>query len=57
MRDRDDRLLTARLPAWPRRHYPESFRAIQLRGMAQDLTWDHAAEQYEEVFVDAKYQW
>ena len=23
----------------------------------QDLTWDHAAEQYEEVLVAAKYQW
>lgn len=28
-----------------------------LRGMDQDLSWDHAAEQYEEVLLAAKYQW
>jgi hypothetical protein len=32
-------------------------RGIQQRGMAQDLSWDHAAEQYEQVLIDAKYQW
>ncbi|WVZ81867.1 hypothetical protein U9M48_029198 [Paspalum notatum var. saurae] len=39
------------------RKYPESWRGIQERGMSQDLSWDHAAELYEEVLVKAKYQW
>jgi hypothetical protein len=30
---------------------------VQLRGMAQDLSWDNAAKQYEDVCVAAKYQW
>lgn len=32
-------------------------RGIQKRDMEQDLSWDHAAEQYEDVLVQAKYQW
>ncbi len=32
-----------------RREYRDSFRGIQMRGMEQDLTWDKAAQQYEEV--------
>jgi len=39
------------------RNYRESWRGIQARGMSQDLSWDHAAELYEEVLVKAKYQW
>ncbi|XP_066369605.1 soluble starch synthase 2-3, chloroplastic/amyloplastic-like isoform X2 [Miscanthus floridulus] len=39
------------------RNYGESWRSIQARGMAQDLSWDHAAELYEDVLVKAKYQW
>ncbi|KAK8455183.1 hypothetical protein SEVIR_4G099100v4 [Setaria viridis] len=39
------------------RNYRESWRRIQERGMSQDLSWDHAAELYEEVLVKAKYQW
>lgn len=39
------------------RHHQRAFEGIQLRGMNQDLTWDNAAQQYEEVFVAAKYQW
>lgn len=39
------------------RQYRESFQGVQLRGMQQDLSWDHAAELYEQVLVDAKYQW
>ncbi|PUZ61457.1 hypothetical protein GQ55_4G278500 [Panicum hallii var. hallii] len=39
------------------RKYKESWRAIQARGMSQDLSWDHAAELYEKVLVKAKYQW
>ena len=39
------------------RHFRESFTGVQLRGMQQDLSWDKAAEQYEQVFLDAKYQW
>ncbi|KAF8723546.1 hypothetical protein HU200_021498 [Digitaria exilis] len=39
------------------RKYKESWKGIQARGMSQDLSWDHAAELYEEVLVKAKYQW
>ncbi|KAL6912140.1 hypothetical protein ACP4OV_000945 [Aristida adscensionis] len=39
------------------RNYRESWRGLQARGMAQDLSWDHAAELYEDVLVKAKYQW
>ena len=39
------------------RQFKESFTGVQLRGMQQDLSWDKAAEQYEQVLVDAKYQW
>ncbi|GAB4816234.1 hypothetical protein N2152v2_003280 [Parachlorella kessleri] len=39
------------------REHRQSFRGCQLRGMDQDLSWDHAAEQYEEVLLAAKYQW
>ncbi len=39
------------------RQYRDSFNGIAARGMAQDLSWDHAAEQYEEVMVAAKFQW
>jgi starch synthase len=39
------------------RQFRESFTAIALRGMDQDLSWDNAASQYEEVMVAAKYQW
>lgn len=39
------------------KEYRESFRAIQRRGMSQDLSWDNAAQQYEEVLVAGKYQW
>ncbi|KAK3132025.1 hypothetical protein QOZ80_6AG0514770 [Eleusine coracana subsp. coracana] len=39
------------------RNFRESWRRIQERGMSQDLSWDHAAQLYEEVLVKAKYQW
>nr|ABA64552.1 starch synthase II [Amaranthus cruentus] len=39
------------------RQYKESWEGLQTRGMTQDLSWDHAAEIYEEVLVAAKYQW
>jgi starch synthase len=39
------------------RKYRPSFRDLQLRGMRQDLSWDHAAALYEEVLVAAKFQW
>ncbi|CAL5019545.1 unnamed protein product [Urochloa decumbens] len=39
------------------RNYKESWKGLQARGMAQDLSWDHAAELYEDVLVKAKYQW
>ncbi|KAL5200178.1 hypothetical protein ABZP36_021381 [Zizania latifolia] len=39
------------------RNYKESWRGLQERGMSQDLSWDHAAQLYEDVLVKAKYQW
>ena len=39
------------------REFRDSFVGIQKRGMEQDLSWDHAAENYEEVLLAAKYQW
>lgn len=39
------------------RQYKESWEGIQRRGMIQDLSWDNAARNYEEVLVAAKYQW
>ncbi|XP_021721398.1 granule-bound starch synthase 2, chloroplastic/amyloplastic-like [Chenopodium quinoa] len=39
------------------RQYKDSWEGIQTRGMTQDLSWDHAAEIYEEVLVAAKYHW
>ena len=39
------------------REHGESFKDVQRRGMDQDLSWEHAAEQYEDVLVQAKYQW
>ncbi|KAK9061747.1 hypothetical protein SSX86_018930 [Deinandra increscens subsp. villosa] len=39
------------------REYKSSWEGIQRRGMMQDLSWDNAAHQYEEVLVAAKYQW
>lgn len=32
------------------RGHEEDFRALQRRGMAQDLSWDKAAQQYEQIF-------
>ncbi|KAF3789343.1 Starch synthase 2 [Nymphaea thermarum] len=42
---------------WTYRDYKDSWDGIQRRGMMQDLSWDHAAQLYEEVLVAAKYQW
>ncbi|CAN6484554.1 unnamed protein product [Victoria cruziana] len=42
---------------WTYRDYKDSWEGIQRRGMMQDLSWDHAAQIYEEVLVAAKYQW
>lgn len=39
------------------REYKESWDGLQRRGMMQDLSWDNAAQKYEEVLVAAKYQW
>ncbi|KAK4279382.1 hypothetical protein QN277_011172 [Acacia crassicarpa] len=39
------------------REYKKSWEGLQRRGMAQDLSWDNAAQQYEEVLLAAKYQW
>uniref|UniRef100_A0A7N0RGG7 starch synthase n=1 Tax=Kalanchoe fedtschenkoi TaxID=63787 RepID=A0A7N0RGG7_KALFE len=39
------------------REYKTSWEGIQRRGMSQDLSWDQAAQKYEEILVAAKYQW
>ncbi|XP_072974399.1 granule-bound starch synthase 2, chloroplastic/amyloplastic-like [Typha angustifolia] len=38
-------------------NYKDSWKGLQTRGMMQDLSWDNAAQQYEDVLVAAKYQW
>ncbi|KAH6791163.1 starch synthase 2 [Perilla frutescens var. frutescens] len=37
--------------------YKESWEGLQKRGMTRDLSWDRAAQNYEDVLVAAKYQW
>ncbi|KAJ1401522.1 Starch synthase, catalytic domain [Sesbania bispinosa] len=39
------------------REHKKSWEGLQRRGMTQDLSWDNAAQQYEEVLLAAKYQW
>ncbi|RWW03547.1 hypothetical protein GW17_00033290 [Ensete ventricosum] len=39
------------------RNYKKSWEGLQRRGMMQDLSWDNAAQSYEDVLVAAKYQW
>ncbi|CAJ1829859.1 unnamed protein product [Sphenostylis stenocarpa] len=39
------------------REYKKSWEGLQKRGMTQDLSWDNAAQLYEEVLLAAKYQW
>ncbi|XP_051140497.1 granule-bound starch synthase 2, chloroplastic/amyloplastic isoform X2 [Andrographis paniculata] len=39
------------------RQYKPSWEGLQRRGMSQDLSWDNAAQHYEEVLLAAKYQW
>lgn len=39
------------------REYKKSWEGIQTRCMTQDLSWDNAAQNYEEVLIAAKYQW
>ncbi|RWW79492.1 hypothetical protein BHE74_00012244 [Ensete ventricosum] len=39
------------------RNYKKSWEGLQRRGMMQDLSWDNAAQGYEDVLVAAKYQW
>ncbi|RDY10245.1 hypothetical protein CR513_05262, partial [Mucuna pruriens] len=41
---------------WTYREYKKSWEGLQRRGMTQDLSWDNAAQQYEEVLLAAKYQ-
>lgn len=42
---------------WTFREFKDSWVGLQKRGMSQNLSWDNAAEQYEEVLVAAKYTW
>lgn len=37
------------------RQDPIQFRLMQRKGMKQDLSWDHVAQEYEDVLVDAKH--
>ena len=37
--------------------FPESFRLLRERGMVQELGWSRVAERYNEVLIEAKYQW
>ncbi|XP_020586618.1 soluble starch synthase 2-2, chloroplastic/amyloplastic-like [Phalaenopsis equestris] len=39
------------------RNYKSSWKGLQRRGMMQDLSWDNAAQRYEDVLLAAKYQW
>ncbi|CAL9072789.1 unnamed protein product [Musa textilis] len=39
------------------RNHKKSWERLQVRGMMQDLSWDNAAQRYEEVLIAAKYQW
>lgn len=39
------------------RKYKSSWKGLQRRGMKQDLSWENAAQRYEEVLLAAKYQW
>ncbi|RZR89561.1 hypothetical protein BHM03_00017315 [Ensete ventricosum] len=39
------------------RNHKKSWERLQVRGMIQDLSWDNAAQRYEEVLIAAKYQW
>jgi starch synthase len=32
---------------------PGHLRAMRLRGMAEDFSWDHAAAEYERMYLDA----
>ena len=31
-------------------NHPDSFRALQMRGMKRDSSWDRAAQSYEQIF-------
>ncbi|KAG6556462.1 hypothetical protein Mapa_002407 [Marchantia paleacea] len=42
---------------WTFKDYKKSWEGIQNRGMKQDLSWDNAAQLYEEVLCAAKFQW
>ena len=39
------------------RDHRDAFKRIQSRGFDRDLGWDHAAQLYEDRFIDAKYCW
>lgn len=42
---------------WTYRDYKDTWVSLQKRAMTQDLSWDNAAQQYEEVLLAAKYTW
>jgi len=39
------------------REHRGSFEGLQERGMACDLSWEKAAAEYEQILIEAKYQW
>ncbi len=42
---------------WTYRNFKKTWTAIEQHGMSQDLSWDNAAQQYQEVLLAAKYTW
>jgi glycogen synthase len=50
-------VLTLPCPSWPLPACLPACRGLMERGMNQDLSWDNAAQRYEEVLVEAKFQW
>ena len=39
------------------RDHPAAFKRIMANGMSQDLSWELAAERYEQKLIEAKYSW
>ena len=40
---------------WTYWEHRDAFMEVALRGMHKDLGWDHAASEYEQKFIEAKY--
>ena len=46
----NDLLQTLRTAISTYREHKSSWEGLMKRGMSKDFTWDHAAEQYEQIF-------